>query len=33
MKAFAIPFVARATFGRDIADQLVLPEYQETTRA
>jgi 2-polyprenyl-6-methoxyphenol hydroxylase-like FAD-dependent oxidoreductase len=33
MKAFAIPFVARATFGRDITDQLVLPEYQEKSQA
>ena len=27
MKAFAIPSLARITFGRDIADQLTLPRY------
>jgi 2-polyprenyl-6-methoxyphenol hydroxylase-like FAD-dependent oxidoreductase len=27
MKAFAVPFVARATFGFDIVDQLTLPDY------
>lgn len=33
MKTFAIPFVARATFGRDIVDQLTLPDYSETSAA
>jgi 2-polyprenyl-6-methoxyphenol hydroxylase-like FAD-dependent oxidoreductase len=28
-KAFAFPFVARAVFGRDLADQLALPRYPE----
>lgn len=27
MNAFAIPSLARITFGRDIADQLTLPRY------
>jgi 2-polyprenyl-6-methoxyphenol hydroxylase-like FAD-dependent oxidoreductase len=31
-KAFAIPAVARTTFGRDITDQLVLPEYPEAAQ-
>jgi 2-polyprenyl-6-methoxyphenol hydroxylase-like FAD-dependent oxidoreductase len=29
MKAFAIPSLARMTFGRDIADQLTLPRYAD----
>jgi 2-polyprenyl-6-methoxyphenol hydroxylase-like FAD-dependent oxidoreductase len=33
MKAFAVPFVARATFGRDLVDQLVLPDYPDTGAA
>ena len=33
MKTFAVPFVARATFGRGIVDQLVLPDYPGTTTA